>query len=391
MKIAIFTERLKLGFGVDLVVHEQAKRLSKNHEVVVFAIEIDKTFVSDASYSVYSLHIPLSFNPIKQDLNSYMWYSVYEHLFDSFDVYIVHTPTFNAWIPRLSKKAPLFVYYYGNSPSYGYPFPKRYRKSIMDFMENNFYFNYATKIFTISEYLKKQLPAKIREKTTVLYLGTDHISQRKKYDVVEAIKKFKRKYFIRDDEKLITYVGRLDYRNNPYKNTKELLQLHDYFKKKYGSSIKFFAIGVPENNIEKFFFKRGINIIPNAPTEDLISALRLSYVYISPSKWEGFNLPLAEAQSVGTPVVCYKVAAHPEVVKDKKTGFLARSEREMREYIEYLLKHPGIRKKMSNECVIFAKNFTWEKNVEMVESELQAHMQTTKKNPDNHSHRNGDV
>ena len=67
MKIAMFTERLKLGFGVDLVVHEQAKRLSKNHEVVVFAIETDPTFISDASYAIYPLHIPLSFNPIQQE------------------------------------------------------------------------------------------------------------------------------------------------------------------------------------------------------------------------------------------------------------------------------------------------------------------------------------
>ncbi|MEK7458185.1 MAG: glycosyltransferase family 4 protein [Patescibacteria group bacterium] len=391
MKIALFTERLKLGFGVDLVVHEQAKRLSKNHEVVVFAIETDQAFISDASYAIYPLHIPLSFNPIKQDLNSYMWYSVYEHLFDSFDVYIIHTPTFNAWIPRLSKKAPLFVYYYGNSPSYGYPFPKNYRKSIMDFTENNFYFNYATKVFTISEYLKKQLPMKIQKKTQVLYLGTEHITHRKKYDAVKEMKKFKRKYFIRNNERLITYVGRLDYKNNPYKNTKELLKVHDYVKEKYGSSIKIFALGIPENNIEKRFFKRGLNIIPNAPTEDLISALRLSYMYISPSKWEGFNLPLVEAQSVGTPVVCYKVAAHPEVVKDGKTGFLARSERQMMDNIKYLLNNPKIRKKMSDECLIFAKTFSWEKNVEILESALQDHTQTSKSNAENDFHRNGDV
>lgn len=374
MKIAIFTERLKLGFGVDLVVHEQANRLSKNHEVVVFAIEIDQTFVNERRYAVYQLNIPLSFNPIKQDIISYKKFSMYEHLFDSFDACIIHTPTFNSWIPRLKRKAPLFVYYYGNSPSYGYSFPKNCRKFIMDFLEMKIYFHFVTKVFTISNYLKKQLPATIQKKTKVIYLGTEHITAKKDYNVLSETTKFKKKYFIHNNERLITYIGRLDYVNNPYKNTGDLIKLNDYFKKKFGNSIKFFAVGIAENDIEKKLFNKGMNVITKASSNDLISALRLSYVYISPSKWEGFNLPLAEAQSIGTPVVCYNIAAHPEVVLEGKTGFLVRSRSEFRRNIEYLIEHPKIRKKMSEKCIVFAKKFSWKKNVEILESELQEYI-----------------
>ena len=39
-------------------------------------------------------------------------------------------------------------------------------------------------------------------------------------------------------------------------------------------------------------------------------------VYTSATQWEGFNLPAAEAQACGKPVVVFKVGSHPEVVKN---------------------------------------------------------------------------
>jgi glycosyltransferase involved in cell wall biosynthesis len=45
------------------------------------------------------------------------------------------------------------------------------------------------------------------------------------------------------------------------------------------------------------------------------------------SLWEGFNLPLAEMQSLGRPVLAFNVAAHPEVVADP--WFLCASSTEM--------------------------------------------------------------
>src|SRR5262249_36738328 len=37
---------------------------------------------------------------------------------------------------------------------------------------------------------------------------------------------------------------------------------------------------------------------------------------LSMSRWEGFNLPLAEMQWCGRPVLAFNLAAHPEVVAD---------------------------------------------------------------------------
>ncbi len=48
-------------------------------------------------------------------------------------------------------------------------------------------------------------------------------------------------------------------------------------------------------------------------------------VYTTASIWEGFNLPLVEAQACGKPVVAFDIGPHPEVVKDQEAGLLVPS------------------------------------------------------------------
>jgi len=39
-------------------------------------------------------------------------------------------------------------------------------------------------------------------------------------------------------------------------------------------------------------------------------------LYVTASLWEGFNLPIAEAQACGKRVVAFNIGSHPEVVKN---------------------------------------------------------------------------
>jgi 1,2-diacylglycerol 3-alpha-glucosyltransferase len=45
-------------------------------------------------------------------------------------------------------------------------------------------------------------------------------------------------------------------------------------------------------------------------------------VYTTASTWEGFNLPIVEAQLHGKPVVAFNIGSHEEVVRDQETGIL---------------------------------------------------------------------
>jgi len=370
-KIAIFTERLKMGFGVDLVVHEQATLLTKKHQVTVFAIDRDLEFIQKASYSVAQLWIPLFFNPLKQDLVALKAFAKHRHLFEDYNVFVVHTPTFNSWIPMLKKIGKVIVCYYGNSPSDGYFGLRKYRKNIFDFMEHNFYFRYADKIVTISNFLKNQLPLKLQSMAVTNHLGGDHMIKESENITSHQLKKIREKFFINlKSELLITYVGRLDYKNNPYKNTQQLIKLKKSLKVKIKKNVKFFAIGFPENNIEKKLFKNGIYVIPKASSRDLAAVLKSSYLLITPSLWEGFNLPLIEAQSLGIPVIAYDLGAHREVVENDKSGYLVNSFNEFKSKIEYLISNPQERNRLGRSASVLSRNFTWKKNVGRLEKYL---------------------
>ena len=38
-------------------------------------------------------------------------------------------------------------------------------------------------------------------------------------------------------------------------------------------------------------------------------------MYVTASQWEGYDLPAAEAQACGKPIVAFNIGSHPEIVK----------------------------------------------------------------------------
>ncbi len=58
--------------------------------------------------------------------------------------------------------------------------------------------------------------------------------------------------------------------------------------------------------------------------EDLVRAYNEAQVVVSPSLYEGFGLPAAEAMACGTPVIATTAGAFPEIIADGETGLLVR-------------------------------------------------------------------
>ena len=56
----------------------------------------------------------------------------------------------------------------------------------------------------------------------------------------------------------------------------------------------------------------GFSVRLNASDADRLDFLRTIDVFVSPSQWEGTNLPLVEAQALGTPGLAFDTGAHPE-------------------------------------------------------------------------------
>lgn len=85
------------------------------------------------------------------------------------------------------------------------------------------------------------------------------------------------------------------------------------------SSVEFAIMGRGEEVDRDRWASRGVTVHLNASDEERSRYLRELDVFISPSMWEGFNLPLVEAQASGTVALGFDVGAHPET-----TPFLVR-------------------------------------------------------------------
>jgi len=108
-------------------------------------------------------------------------------------------------------------------------------------------------------------------------------------------------------------------------------------------------------------------VLRNVSVEELKKCYAACDVFVSTSQWEGFNLPLAEAQANGKPVIAYQIGAHKEVVKHGKTGFLAENDKEFVEYLSILLSDNSFLKSMGKEAATHAQKFNWKSHIDLYE------------------------
>ena len=76
--------------------------------------------------------------------------------------------------------------------------------------------------------------------------------------------------------------------------------------------VQFEVMGRGEPEDAQALEAAGFVVHRNATDSERTEFLRGLDVFISPSKWEGTNLPLVEAQALGTPGLAFDAGAHPE-------------------------------------------------------------------------------
>jgi glycosyltransferase involved in cell wall biosynthesis len=229
----------------------------------------------------------------------------------------------------------------------------------MRFTQYYIYHSFASRIISNSKYTCTLLPAFQRYKCKPIYHGYEHVLPPEGTDWDALRYQFRDKFGIADDETLLLYVGRINPRDQPYKGTAELMESAVELKGKFPKS-KMIMAGIGSDYDVKLCQDRGITPVIEAPQEWLAGLYLASDIYTSASKWEGFNLPLLEAQSFGRPAVAYNIGAHPEVLNDHVTGFLVKSHDEFITRIGELISSHDLRSEMGNRAAEWAKRFTWD-------------------------------
>lgn len=167
-------------------------------------------------------------------------------------------------------------------------------------------------------------------------------------------------------ERFVLYLGGFDRR----KQVNELLLAYTYVAEAEGDNIPLVLAGAEPQWREPLFpdlreyaqrlgledYLRWIGYVDEA---DKAGLYRLADVFVSPSGYEGFGLPVIEALACGTPVVAFDTDVYDETLGD--AAFLVEDARSMAGAIIALLLQPPLRETMVNQGLARATQYNWRK------------------------------
>jgi glycosyltransferase involved in cell wall biosynthesis len=194
------------------------------------------------------------------------------------------------------------------------------------------------------------------EKITVIYEG---VNPRFRPASPEAIAAVRARYNL--PEHFILYVGTIEPRKNLtalLEAFHHLLATHDLrlvFVGKKGWLYEGFFRRLRELGLEDRVIFTGY-----VPDEDLPAIYSAADLFVFPSLYEGFGLPVLEAMACGTPVVCSNTSCLPEVAGDAALLVDPADVRALAGAMERALTDEALRVTLRARVMGKARGFTWE-------------------------------
>ncbi|WP_158846533.1 glycosyltransferase family 4 protein [Algibacter sp. L1A34] len=268
---------------------------------------------------------------------------------------IYWTPHFNTTIlPTRAEKRLTTIHdvFHLANPSYFSFFKYRYLKflyTMAGFL--------SEKIITVSKFSKDEIE---------VYLG-ENVS--KKVEIVyngfkkSSISKYKKET---QDAPKILFVGNL----KPHKNLGVLLDAFEALSLK--RKLKLVIIGkitgfinpVSNNIIDKIKANKNIELTGYVSNEELESHYQTSSIFVFPSLYEGFGLPILEAYSNNVPTIVSNIPPFKEVASDASIYFDPSDSGDLVNKIIYLLDSEIESEKLIEKGYKRLDDFSWEKAVD---------------------------
>jgi glycosyltransferase involved in cell wall biosynthesis len=169
----------------------------------------------------------------------------------------------------------------------------------------------------------------------------------------------------------ILYVGNSEDRN---KGARYLLEALDMLKEEMDFHVTFvdnvkWRLKLAPRLVRDFGLSSRVHFTGRVSTEELVSLYNQATLVVSPSLYEGFGLPAAEAMACARPVLATTGGAFPEVVDHGETGWLIppADSRALAEAIRMLLDAPDLRERLGRagrEAVV--ERFSWRRAAQEV-------------------------
>lgn len=221
----------------------------------------------------------------------------------------------------------------------------------------------ATAVSTVSEYSRQDMARYYWVSPGRIHVIPDGVDTRLFHpiDDLRALSQWRCKLFGADIP-YITYVGKPTER----RNLSALMRAFAELKRTHGLPHKLLIVGadlpgtspfrqvIAELGIEKEVVIRG-----HASHDEMVSVYNAAALFIYPSSYEGFGMPVLEAMACGTPVIALNNTAFPEfaggvahLLADAKVETLA-------EGMRYVLGDEPLRQRMAQDGPARAAAYDW--------------------------------
>ena len=272
------------GYGVSIVAEELAKRMPQfGWDLYIGTTLADGNFAATPTFLM---------NPDAQEILKFCvdW---------NIEVVLAQTTPYFEVLPHLVGHIPVLVYEHGDPTPTFFTEDGEERERIRQNKIQNVY-PVVNKVLASSYFLVQDIGWPEAE---VVTLGCNHVPDlglKPKNEVVSSEKALRVGTLIR------LGAGEAQYKGNAlFRELVSRLRTNN-------SEIEFYVMGRGTEADGDEWREVGVTPILNAPDDAKAEYLRTLDVFVSPSMWEGFNLPIVEAQALGTVGIGFDVGAHPE-------------------------------------------------------------------------------
>ena len=365
MNIAVNCRLLQKGKleGIGWFMYESLKRITNDHPEHQFFFIFDRQF--DEEFIFSDNITPVIVGP--QTRHPFLWYFWMEwripavlkklkaDLFFSPDGYlslrsnvpsipVIHDINF----VHRPKDLPFWPRHY-----YNYFFPRFARK--------------AKRICTVSNYSKKDINKSYNVDLPLIHVVYNGANP-KFTPISEDEKQVLRDKFT-NGEPYFIFIGSL----HPRKNLENLLKAYQKFILKTGSNIKMLIVGSimwkskkPYKNIIDKHIESGVIFTGRLESEELGKVLSASLAMTFVPWFEGFGIPVLEAQYAQVPVLTSTLTSLPEVGGDAALYAHPGNIEEIADKMELLANDTELREQLISKGKKQKKKFTWDKTADKV-------------------------
>lgn len=213
-----------------------------------------------------------------------------------------------------------------------------------------FYKNRFEQMIAVSESEKKNIAQKLninRNKIMSIHLGVDNENFREIEDKNKILEDLHKRYGLKGN--FILHISAYSSR----KNGKRIIKAFAIIKNDENFKGKLILIGTGfdllKSVINELNLKKDIIILGHIPYNDLPKFLNLAELFIFPSFYEGFGMPITEAMACGCPVITSNVTACPEVAGDAAILVNPYNTEEIAEAISKILSDEKLREELKQK------------------------------------------